>query len=91
VDDARGGRTVAREDVRHLDPERRRDPLERRDADVRPAALDLAQEALAQARPLGHLAERLAPKLPDRAQAIPDVDGAVRDADALGHQPVKVV
>src|SRR5439155_24683141 len=48
----RAGRTVRLEEVGDRDPEPVGDPPQRRDAGARPAALDLAQEALAEPGPL---------------------------------------
>src|SRR4029079_9924089 len=62
------------EEVGHVDAERGRESLQRRDRRVRPPALELAEEALADAGRARDLLQRLAAQLPDRAQALAELD-----------------
>jgi hypothetical protein len=70
----RFGRPVRREEVGDVDTERGGNPLERGDARVRTAALDLAQEALGQPRAVGDRLERYPPKPADLAERLSHVD-----------------
>ena len=67
-------RPVRLEEVRDIDAKRRGDPLERGDARVRTAPLDLAQEALRETRPGCDRLQRDAAKLANRPQPLPYVD-----------------
>jgi hypothetical protein len=69
-----GPRLVRLEEIHDVDPERGSDPGQGRDARVRLAPLDLAEEALAQACPLSDAPQRRTPEPSDRAQALTDVD-----------------
>ena len=66
-------RAVRLEEVGDVDAERRRDPLERRDARVRAAALDLAEEALGETGAVGDGLQRRAAQAPDRPEPLADV------------------
>src|SRR6476661_872351 len=63
-------RRARREEVGDLDAEGGRESLQRRDRCVRATALQLAEEALADARRRGDLFQGLAPQLPDRPQSL---------------------
>ena len=76
-------RPVRLEEIGDVDAERRRDPLQRRDARVRAPALDLAQEALGE---LGTLGDRLQ----GRPAEAPDRPKALTDVDALGFSDLRV-
>src|SRR5947209_3526086 len=69
---ARSRQRVAREEIGDLDPERRGDALERRDAAVRAPALELADEALAHAGGVRDLLQRPPPQEPDRPEPLAD-------------------
>ena len=67
-------RGVRFEQVGDLHAERCSDARQRRDARARLSTLDLAQEALAQTRPVGNGLERRATQVADRPQPRADVD-----------------
>src|SRR5262249_24037456 len=67
-------RAARLEQVRDRDAEGIRDAAERGDTGARAAALDLAQEALADARTVGNRLERRAPQRADVAEPLADVD-----------------
>src|SRR5262245_33307744 len=67
-------RSVRLEEVGDVDAERRRDPLQRRDARVRTTALDLAQEALREVGAVRDGLQGRPPETADRPEAFPDVD-----------------
>jgi hypothetical protein len=78
-------RTVRLEQVGDADAERVRDPAQRRDARARAPALDLAEEALADAGAVGDRLQRGAPEAPDVAEALADVDLAANVGRARRH------
>src|SRR5205814_9354591 len=86
---SRSGHAVRLEQVGHRDAERLGHPPERFDAGARLAALDLAQETLAEPRARGNRPERAATEAAQFSEALTDVDlsghvgGARRHSDLL--------
>jgi hypothetical protein len=87
AEDARPLDAVGGDQVRDLDPERRREPLEGDDAGARTASLHLADEALADARRLGDLLQRAPAELPHRPQVFAQVDRTAVDVTAVSTSP----
>src|SRR5262249_51957100 len=79
------GRAARLEQVRDTDAERARDSPERRDACTRLAALDLAQEALADTCAIGDRLQRGAAGTANRAQSFAHVDLGARFRRTRGH------
>src|SRR5439155_20788376 len=67
------GQTVRLEQVSHRDAKRVGNPPQGSDARTRPATFDLAQEALAEARPFREDPEREPPKAPKGLESLADV------------------
>src|SRR6478752_5697282 len=80
---ARTGQALRREEIRDLDPERGRQPLQGGNARARAAPLELTDEALADAGRCGDVLQRAPAQQTDRPEPLAEVDRAVAGAGCL--------